>query len=186
MHWVILLLYLIRRLLHVSASMCHLQGASYVLMSYLKADMVMLFVTYCECWWPVCTGCCSSVRYVVQLSAEQKYPRILWNPHLSLSWDRPIQSTPLVLFLKESFHMTYLRLGLPCSLFTLVFTTTILFRALYKTHCISVFAIFRQCSLSQDRPVHSALSKESLFQTKLQFFLQIRSFGFSSPRHIAD
>jgi hypothetical protein len=28
-------------------------------MSYLKAEMVMLFVMYCECWWPVCTGCCS-------------------------------------------------------------------------------------------------------------------------------
>jgi hypothetical protein len=31
--------------------MCHLQGASYVLMSYLKAEMVILFVMYCECWW---------------------------------------------------------------------------------------------------------------------------------------
>jgi hypothetical protein len=49
--------------------MCHLQGASYVLMSYLKAEMVMLFVPYCECRWPVCTGCCSFVWYVVQLSA---------------------------------------------------------------------------------------------------------------------
>jgi hypothetical protein len=26
-------------------------------MSYLKAEMVMLFVMYCECLWPVCTGC---------------------------------------------------------------------------------------------------------------------------------
>jgi hypothetical protein len=23
---------------------------------------------YCKCWWPVCTGCCSFVRYFVQLS----------------------------------------------------------------------------------------------------------------------
>jgi hypothetical protein len=38
MHWVISLLYLIRRLLHVSASMCHLQEASLVLVSYLKAE----------------------------------------------------------------------------------------------------------------------------------------------------
>jgi hypothetical protein len=67
MHWVISLLYLIRRLLHVSASMYHLQGASYVLVSYLKAEMFMLFVIYCECWWAVCTGCCGSVCYVVQL-----------------------------------------------------------------------------------------------------------------------
>jgi hypothetical protein len=61
------LLYLIRWLLYVSASMYHLQGASYVLMSYLKAELVMLFVIYCEFWWPVCTGCCSFVCYVVQL-----------------------------------------------------------------------------------------------------------------------
>jgi hypothetical protein len=64
-------LYSICRLLHVSASLCHLQGDSYVLMSYLKAELVMLFVMYCECWWPVCTGCCSFVCYVVQLSAER-------------------------------------------------------------------------------------------------------------------
>jgi hypothetical protein len=32
--------------------MYHLQGASYVLVSYLKAEMFMLFVIYCECWWP--------------------------------------------------------------------------------------------------------------------------------------
>jgi hypothetical protein len=37
-------LYLLRWLLHVSASMCHLQGASHVLMSYLKAEIFMLFV----------------------------------------------------------------------------------------------------------------------------------------------
>jgi hypothetical protein len=59
---------LIRRLLHVSASMCHLQGASHVLVSYLKAETFMLFAIYCECWWPECTGCCDSVCYVVQLS----------------------------------------------------------------------------------------------------------------------
>jgi hypothetical protein len=34
------LLYLILRLLHVSASMCHLQGTSYVLLSYLKAEFL--------------------------------------------------------------------------------------------------------------------------------------------------
>jgi hypothetical protein len=38
------------------------------LLSYLKAEMVTLFVRYCECWWPVCTGSCSFVCYVVQLS----------------------------------------------------------------------------------------------------------------------
>jgi hypothetical protein len=26
---------------------------------------------YCKCWWPVCTGCCSFVRYFVQLSAAR-------------------------------------------------------------------------------------------------------------------
>jgi hypothetical protein len=57
------------QVLHVSASMCHLQGASYVLMSYLKAELVMLFVMYCECCWAVCTGCCGMVCYVVHLSA---------------------------------------------------------------------------------------------------------------------
>jgi hypothetical protein len=40
-------------------------------MNYLKAEIVMLFVMYCECWWPVCTGCCVSVCYVVQLSAHK-------------------------------------------------------------------------------------------------------------------
>jgi hypothetical protein len=60
MHLVISLLYLIRRLLHVSAPTCHLHGASH-LVSYLKAEMFMLFVIYCEWWWPVCTGCCGSV-----------------------------------------------------------------------------------------------------------------------------
>jgi hypothetical protein len=35
MHW-LLFLYLLLRLLHVSALMCHLQGASFILMSYLK------------------------------------------------------------------------------------------------------------------------------------------------------
>jgi hypothetical protein len=67
MHPVILLLYLIRRLLQISASLCHLQGASHVLVNYLKAETFMLFVIYCECWWPVCTGCCLSVCYIVQL-----------------------------------------------------------------------------------------------------------------------
>jgi hypothetical protein len=61
--------YSIRRLLHVSASMCHLKGVFYVLMSYLKAELVMLFVMSCECWWSVCTGCCSFVCYVAQMSA---------------------------------------------------------------------------------------------------------------------
>jgi hypothetical protein len=37
-------LFLIRWLLHVSASMCHLQGAYHVLVSYLKAEIFMLFV----------------------------------------------------------------------------------------------------------------------------------------------
>jgi hypothetical protein len=69
MYGVLLLLYSIRRLLHVSASMCHLQGASYVLVSYLKTEMVMLFVMNCECWWAVCSGCCGYVCYVVQLCA---------------------------------------------------------------------------------------------------------------------
>jgi hypothetical protein len=50
--------------------MCHLQGAPYVLVSYFKVEMFMLFDMYCECWWPVCTGCCGSVCYVVQLSAQ--------------------------------------------------------------------------------------------------------------------
>jgi hypothetical protein len=45
-HWWSLL-YSIRGLLHVSASMCHLQGASYVLMSYLNSELVMLFIMYC-------------------------------------------------------------------------------------------------------------------------------------------
>jgi hypothetical protein len=36
-------------------------------MNYLKAELVMLFVIYCECWWPVFTGCCGFVCYVVQL-----------------------------------------------------------------------------------------------------------------------
>jgi hypothetical protein len=39
---IISLLYLIRSLLHVSASMRHLQGASYVLMSYFEVEMLML------------------------------------------------------------------------------------------------------------------------------------------------
>jgi hypothetical protein len=26
-----------------------------------KAELVMLLVMYCECWWPVCTGCCTCV-----------------------------------------------------------------------------------------------------------------------------
>jgi hypothetical protein len=47
--------------------MCRLQGASYVLMSCLKVEIFMLFVVYCECCWPVCTGCCGFVCYVVQL-----------------------------------------------------------------------------------------------------------------------
>jgi hypothetical protein len=34
-----------KRLLHVSASMCYLQGASYVLVSYLKVEMFMLSCT---------------------------------------------------------------------------------------------------------------------------------------------
>jgi hypothetical protein len=71
--WVISLLYLTRRLLHVSSSMYHLQGASYVLVSYLKVQMFMLFVIYCECWWAVCPGCCGSVCYVVQLSAYRVF-----------------------------------------------------------------------------------------------------------------
>jgi hypothetical protein len=37
--------------------------------SYLKAETFMLLVIYCESWWSVCTGCCGSVCYVVQLSA---------------------------------------------------------------------------------------------------------------------
>jgi hypothetical protein len=53
--------------------MCHLQGVSYVLMSYLKAELVMLFVMYCECCWSVCTGCCSFVCYVVQLSVYRVF-----------------------------------------------------------------------------------------------------------------
>jgi hypothetical protein len=35
----------------------------------LKAEMVMLFVIYCECWLFVCTGCCGLMCYVAQLSA---------------------------------------------------------------------------------------------------------------------
>jgi hypothetical protein len=30
-------------------------------MSYLKPEMVVLFVIYCEFWWPVCTGFCGLV-----------------------------------------------------------------------------------------------------------------------------
>jgi hypothetical protein len=47
MHCVISLPYLIRWFLHVSASMCHLQGASHVLVSYLKTETFMLFVILC-------------------------------------------------------------------------------------------------------------------------------------------
>jgi hypothetical protein len=42
--------------------MCHLQGASFILMSYLKIQDGCVVVMYCKCWWPVCTGCCSFVR----------------------------------------------------------------------------------------------------------------------------
>jgi hypothetical protein len=38
-------------------------------MSYLKGSNDYVVVMYCKCWWPVCTGCCSVVRYVVQLSS---------------------------------------------------------------------------------------------------------------------
>jgi hypothetical protein len=65
MRWVMSLLYLISKLLHVSALVCHLQGTYHVLVSYLKAEISMLFVIYCECWWAVCPGCCGSVCYVV-------------------------------------------------------------------------------------------------------------------------
>jgi hypothetical protein len=68
MHWVITLLYLIRSLLHVSAFICHLQGASCIFMSYLRGRNGCVVVMYCKCWWAVCTGCCG-VCYVVQLSA---------------------------------------------------------------------------------------------------------------------
>jgi hypothetical protein len=63
------LLYLLLRLLHVSAFMCHLQGGSCILMSYLKGRNGYVVVMYCKCWWPVCTVCCSVVCYVVQLSS---------------------------------------------------------------------------------------------------------------------
>jgi hypothetical protein len=49
--------------------MCLLQEASHVLLNYLKAETLMLFVIYCEYCWPVCIGFCGSVCYVVQLSA---------------------------------------------------------------------------------------------------------------------
>jgi hypothetical protein len=41
--------------------MCHLQGASFILTSYLKGRNGCVAVIYCKCWWPVCTGCCSIV-----------------------------------------------------------------------------------------------------------------------------
>jgi hypothetical protein len=63
MHW-LSLLNLLLWLLHVSALLCHLQGASFILMSYLKGRNGCVVVMYCECWWPVCTGCCGFVlRY---------------------------------------------------------------------------------------------------------------------------
>jgi hypothetical protein len=68
MHW-LSFFYLLLRLLHVSAFICHLQGAFCILMSYLKGRNGCVVVMYCKCWWPVCTGCCGLVCYVVQLSA---------------------------------------------------------------------------------------------------------------------
>jgi hypothetical protein len=46
--------------IHVSSS-----GSFVCLCEFLKEEMFMLFVMYCECWWPVCTGCCGFVCYVV-------------------------------------------------------------------------------------------------------------------------
>jgi hypothetical protein len=68
MHW-LSLLYLLLRLLHVSAFICHIQGASCVLMNYVNRRSGYVVVMYCKFWWPVCNGCCSFVCYVVQLSA---------------------------------------------------------------------------------------------------------------------
>jgi hypothetical protein len=63
MHW-LLFIYLLLRLLHVSTLMCHLQEASFILVSYWKSEMVVSSgcTLYCKCWWPVCTGCCSFLR----------------------------------------------------------------------------------------------------------------------------
>jgi hypothetical protein len=47
--------------------MCRLQGASFIRMSYLKIRNGCVVVMYCECWWPVYTGCCGLVCYVVVL-----------------------------------------------------------------------------------------------------------------------
>jgi hypothetical protein len=47
----------------------------------------LLFVIYCECWWPVCTGCCS-VYYVVQLSAILGFSySSVWEWNMGYSWD---------------------------------------------------------------------------------------------------
>jgi hypothetical protein len=37
---ILLFLYLLLRLLHVSTLMCHLQGASFILVSYWKSEIV--------------------------------------------------------------------------------------------------------------------------------------------------
>jgi hypothetical protein len=102
MHW-LSLLYLLLRLLHVSAFICHLQGASFILMSYLKGRNGYVVVMYCKCWWPVCTGCCSFVCYVVQLSAY------------ALSWcQRPV----LIVCMEHFINLCHLfaMLWLPCVL----------------------------------------------------------------------
>jgi hypothetical protein len=55
--------------------MCHLQEASFILTSYLKVRNGCVVVMYCKFWWPLCTECCSFVRYVVQLSVYAELSR---------------------------------------------------------------------------------------------------------------
>jgi hypothetical protein len=44
MHWIVPLLYSIHRLLHVSAVVCHHQGASWIRLSYSKCRSNMWFI----------------------------------------------------------------------------------------------------------------------------------------------
>jgi hypothetical protein len=86
MHWIVLLLYSIYRLLHVSAVVCHHQGASWICLIYWNADQ-MGGISYNISLCGLCAGvlCFHLLCFLVQLESTTNGTITLWHTdHINL------------------------------------------------------------------------------------------------------
>jgi hypothetical protein len=73
MNW-LLFLYLLLRLVHVSTLMCHLQGASFILVSYWKSEIIIpLFITQARTCFDTYVSSSGSVLYPCELLKVRNY-----------------------------------------------------------------------------------------------------------------